>query len=56
MAFDYKFSKGEGEYNGKFTVGYSGRLKNRILLPHNSILKQQQVLLTVVDPNNLDLF
>jgi hypothetical protein len=28
MAFDYKFSKeGEGEYNGKFTVGYSGRLK-----------------------------
>ena len=58
MALDYKFSKeGEGEYNGKFTVGYSGRLKNRDFAATQFNFKTASGSSnTVVDPNNLDLF
>lgn len=58
VSADYKFKEnGEGDYKGKLTVGYNGRMKKRDfeasqfnfkgLAPHT---------LTVVQPDNLDAF
>jgi hypothetical protein len=58
LSVDYKFNKNaEGDYNGKFTAGYSAKIKNREFeatqfnfKPNNSHLGD------AVDINNLDLF
>lgn len=58
LSVDYKFRKNaDGDYNGKFTLGYSAKIKNRDFKatqfnfkPNNSHLGD------VIDINNLDLF
>jgi hypothetical protein len=58
LSVDYKFRKtADGDYNGKFTLGYSARMKHRDFeatqfnfKPNNSHLAD------VVDIDNLDLF
>src|SRR6218665_353262 len=58
LSVDYKFKKdADGDYKGKFTLGYSAKIKNRDFKatqfnfkPNNSHLAD------VVDINNLDLF
>lgn len=58
LSVDYKFKKdADGDYKGKFTAGYSAKIKNRDFKatqfnfkPNNSHLAD------VVDINNLDLF
>ena len=58
LAFDYKFNKtGQGEYKGKFTLGYNGRFKTRDFEATQFNFKANQGFTnTIVDPNNLDLF
>ena len=58
MAFDYKFNKtGEGEYKGKFTLGYNGRMKKRDFEATQFNFKTSaSASTTIVFPNNLDLF
>ncbi|MGL2987479.1 TonB-dependent receptor domain-containing protein [Flavobacterium sp. RSSA_27] len=58
LAFDYKFDKtGEGEYNGKFTLGYNGRMKKRDFEATQFNFKTAaSAAATIVDPNNLDSF
>lgn len=58
MVVDYKFRQtGEGEYKGKFTLGYNGRIKNRDFEATQFNFKANaSAANTIVDPNNLDLF
>jgi len=61
IAVSYKFKKdSEGEYKGKFTVGYNGRFKNRDFEATQFNLKTTTFPVShtgdIVDPNNLDLF
>ncbi|GEL10072.1 TonB-dependent receptor [Flavobacterium glycines] len=58
LSYDYKFKKDkEGEFKGKFTFGYSGRLKNRNFKATQFNFKSDNAHLSdIVDPNNLDLF
>lgn len=58
MAFDYKFNKtGEGEYKGKVTLGYNGRMKKRDFEATQFNFKTSaSASTTIVFPNNLDLF
>ncbi|MCK8142272.1 carboxypeptidase-like regulatory domain-containing protein [Flavobacterium sp. I-SCBP12n] len=58
LSYDYKFSKTEeGEYKGKFTFGYSGRVKTRNFKATQFNFKSDNTHLSdIVDPNNLDLF
>jgi hypothetical protein len=55
---DLKFGKNEDEnYNGKITVGYSGRIKNSDFQATQFNFKANAAYTnTIVDPNNLDLF
>ena len=55
---DYKFKKdGEGDFKGKFTLGYNGRFKNRDFKATQFNFKTEGPYLgTLVDPDNLDLF
>ena len=57
-AVDYKFKKdGEGDFKGKFTLGYNGRFKNRDFKATQFNFKTEGPYLgTLVDPDNLDLF
>lgn len=58
LSVDYKFSKdAEGEYKGKFTVGYSGRSKKREFEATQFNFKSNNDHLgDIVDIDNLDLF
>ena len=58
LTYDYKFNKNsDGEFKGKFTAGYSGRMKNRAFKATQFNLKTENAHLSdIVDPNNLDLF
>ena len=58
LSYDYKFNKNEeGEYKGKFTFGYSGRVKTRNFEATQFNFKSDNTHLSdIVDPNNLDLF
>ncbi len=55
---DYKFKKNkEGDFLGKITLGYNGRMKNRTLIANQFNFRANQGFeTTVVNPNNLDLF
>ncbi|GGC83702.1 collagen-binding protein [Flavobacterium lutivivi] len=55
---DYKIGKtGEGEYKGKISFGYNGRMKKRDFEATQFNFKANNGFTnTVVDPNNLDLF
>ncbi|SEA80457.1 Outer membrane receptor proteins, mostly Fe transport [Flavobacterium gillisiae] len=57
-SYDYKFNKNEdGDYNGKITVGYNGRIKSRgFQATQFNIKATSGNTNTIVDPNNLDLF
>lgn len=57
-SYDYKFNKDEaGDYKGKFTVGYNGRIKSRGFQATQFNFKANNGYTnTIVDPNNLDLF
>lgn len=58
LALDYKFKKNaEGDFKGKFTLGYNGRFKNRDFeaTQFNFRIANNQRN-TVVDPYNLDTF
>lgn len=57
-SFDYKFNKkDEGEFKGKVTFGYNGRMKTRDFEATQFNFKANSGFTnTVVDPNNLDLF
>ncbi|UQD55326.1 TonB-dependent receptor [Flavobacterium sp. K5-23] len=57
-SYDYKFNKTEqGDFNGKITIGYNGRFKNRDFQATQFNFKVNQGFTnTVVDPTNLDLF
>jgi TonB-dependent receptor len=57
-SYDYKFNKtGQGDFNGKITIGYNGRFKNRDFQATQFNFKANQGFTnTVVDPTNLDLF
>ena len=58
LSVDYKFKKNmDGDYKGKFTVGYSARKKNRDFEATQFNFKSTNAHLgDVVDINNLDLF
>jgi len=61
LSVDYKFNKNdEGDYKGKFTVGYNGRFKNRDFEATQFNFKTTTFPVShtgdIVDPNNLDLF
>lgn len=58
LSVDYKFNKvSEGDYKGKFTVGYSARKKNRDFEATQFNFKPSNDHLgDFVDINNLDLF
>jgi hypothetical protein len=58
LNYDYKFNRDKfGDYLGKFTFGYSGRLKTRNFNATQFNLKSTNSHLSdLVDPNNLDLF
>ena len=58
LSVDYKFNKNsDDEYKGKFTLGASGRIKNRNFEASQfNFLSQPGYTNTIVDPNNLDLF
>lgn len=61
LSVNYKFNKNdEGDYKGKFTVGYNGRFKNRDFEATQFNLKTTTSPVShtgdIVDPNNLDLF
>ena len=58
LSYDYKFNKDkEGEYKGKFTFGYSGKIKTRNFKATQFNFKSDNAHLSdIVDPNNLDLF
>lgn len=57
-SYDYKFNKDDaGDFKGKFTFGYNGRVKSRGFQATQFNLKANNGFTnTVVDPNNLDLF
>ncbi|RTY91346.1 TonB-dependent receptor domain-containing protein [Flavobacterium sp. GT3R68] len=57
-SFDYKFNKkDEGEFQGKITFGYSGKIKARDFEATQFNFKSSfGYTNTVVDPDNLDLF
>ncbi|MGK4566877.1 TonB-dependent receptor domain-containing protein [Flavobacterium sp. 3HN19-14] len=57
-SLDYKISKNaEGDYKGKVTLGYSGKIKKRDFEATQFNLKANSGFTnTIVDPNNLDLF
>jgi hypothetical protein len=58
LSVDYKFRKNaDGDYNGKFTFGYSAKIKNRDFEATQFNFKPiDPHLADVVDINNLDLF
>jgi len=61
LSVNYKFNKNdEGDYKGKFTVGYNGRFKKRDFEATQFNLKTTTFPIShtgdIVDPNNLDLF
>jgi hypothetical protein len=58
VSVDYKFRKtSEGEYKGKFTLGYSAKIKKRDFEATQYNFKPlDPYLAVVVDVNNLDLF
>ena len=58
LSIDYKFSKdSEDDYNGKLTVGYSGRSKKRELEATQFNFKtNNNFITTIVDINQLDSF
>jgi hypothetical protein len=58
LSVDYKFKKtAEGDYKGKFTVGYSARIKKRDFEATQFNFKSTNAHLgDIVDINNLDLF
>lgn len=58
LSYAYKFNKDtEGDYKGKFTFGYSGRVKTRNFKATQFNFKSDNAHLSdIVDPNNLDLF
>lgn len=58
LSYDYKFNKNDdGDWIGKFTVGYSGRVKSRAFKATQFNFKVDNAHLSdIVDPNNLDLF
>lgn len=54
---DYKFGKSDDGYNGKITIGYSGRNKTSDFKATQFNLKTTNgYTTTLVDPNNLDSF
>lgn len=58
ISFDYKYNKNEeGDYKGKLTFGYAGRIKARDFEATQFNFKANNAFTnTIVDPNNLDLF
>ena len=58
LSVDYKFNKNaDGDYKGKFTVGYSGKNKKRDFEATQFNFKSNNAHLgDIVDINNLDLF
>jgi hypothetical protein len=58
ISYDYKFNKNsEGDYKGKFTAGYSGRLKSRAFKATQFNFRLDNAHLSdIVDIANLDLF
>ena len=58
LSYDYKFNKNEeGDFKGKFTVGYSGRIKSRAFKATQFNFRVDNTHLSdIVDINNLDLF
>lgn len=58
LSVDYKFRKdADGDYKGKFTLGYSAKIKNRDFKATQFNFKPNNGhLADVVDINNLDLF
>ena len=58
LSVDYKFNKNEdGDYNGKFTAGYSAKIKKRNFEATQFNFKPSNANAgDVVDINNLDLF
>ncbi|OXB23608.1 TonB-dependent receptor [Flavobacterium tructae] len=61
LSVNYKFNKNdEGDFKGKFTLGYNGRFKNRDFEATQFNLKTTTFPVShtgdIVDPNNLDLF
>ena len=58
LSVDYKFSKNaDNEFKGKFTLGGSGRIKNRNFeATQFNFQSNNDYRNFIVDPNNLDLF
>jgi hypothetical protein len=61
LGLDYKFNKNaDGDYLGKFTVGYNGRFKSRAFKATQFNFKTVTDPIShtgdIVDPNNLDAF
>ncbi len=58
VSVDYKiFKNGESDYNGKLTLGYNGRMKQRDFSAVQYNFKATNTHLgDIVDPNNLDAF